>query len=931
VITVQGVPASAKVSQDSRIPLNSIDDMPNNMEDTFEFIITRFSILRNSEDFTISSTTDANSFTLQATAADESINVVENYQVQNIIDPHQTNQNVSTTSFAPTLNTTHATIIMGFTYQLIQYKWEISWTLELFGYKIAYAYFGFEIDIGAAMRFPINITVDYFTELLIDQSTSLNITLQTIDLPNFTETYFHFIARLYAGVSAFGYNGEWSIGPNYREDYSYETPLGPGKFFDIGTIEIPLIEILANLNLGYISQIARVISSYVVDVLFKLRFSIGSELISMKATLYGNDTHFDNPFGPSSKTLNFTQVETKHLNVYSREPGPVRLELNEFQYHLNRLNISILLGLTWKTVFAQLFDDQEWQIYSFVVPLGNLFNFDAPNTITIQMNSTTLPEIYDVSMVYLSPMEAIEPGTGAATYYVFLENTGENIEHDVYDISISGIDPSWIIVPPHLTIKQGSIGYFILKIDPPRDFHSSAGIHTFTVTATSQGDPSKHDSISGTIYILPYYEVKIDRLSALDWGIINVTPEIPETIAYNITNTGNAPEIFTLTMVADGLNSSIFSLPKIVSLNPGETITIYPNVTIPKSPDFPALRYSVKLIAQSKSDPLSIGYDMVQMYIRPYRNLSIQITPLLIPSPIVPGSILTYNVRVQNNGNFNDTIELALLGLKSSNYQFDIASQILFPGQILNTQLTITVPPSSINGELFNLTCLAYFASNQTIQVEAGFIIQTAPNYLPLILTIVILSLVLSGVPYYYRGVKDKLIPYVKRKREARIIRKYRHRPDEIKVKIDYCLYCSHKLSEVDLKLLNSNQNTLCEHCGNTLTPRHLEIWVPKQKSIEETVSERLRRKQLKEEQKARLQKAKEEAKQKKERMKKEVDENIRKYKEKLAKSPLPPLSMELCPFCFKHLTELDTRLLQKGNNTWCPHCKKFITPKDYK
>ena len=932
MVCIQNLPGNTKTEQIDRDLFKESSDSIENLENTFNFIINRLKEIRNSEDFALSEEISSNSFKLTASDADESVDVDESYQIKNIMNPHQTNQNSTTQTLSP-VNRTTLDVIMGFTYQLIYYKWEISWNLEIFGYKIAYAYFGIEIDIGAGIRFPINVSVDYPTELLVDATTSLNITLHTVDLPNYNETYFHFIARIYAGVSAFGYDGEWSMGPNYRVDRSYETPLGTGKSVDLGEIQIPILEILGKLDIPYVSSIAKIISSIVVDVLIKLRFSVGSDLLTIKATLFGNDTHFDDQFGPNTKTLNFTQSpQTENLFIYTKDPGHVRLELNDFQYHLNLLNIDILLGLTWKTIFSSLFDDREWLIYTFVIPLGNLLVFDSSNSLTIQMNATSVPptESYGAQMVYISPMESIELGKDVAEYYVFIENTGQNIEHDIYDIEVTDIDPSWVIHPPDLTIKQGSIGFFILKIDPPRDSGSSAGMHSFTVTATSSGDPSENDSITENLNILPYYEAKVERISILDTGLLNMTPDVTESLSFNITNTGNIAETFALSMSAQGINSSIFELPANATLAPGEIITISPNVTVPKSPDFPALHYSVELLAQSQTDSTSSAYDTVQMTVLPFRNLSISITEKEIPEKILPGSVLTYDVHVENNGNFNDTIELSVLGIPSDSYVFGIDSEILFPGQVVDTILTITIPQTSMHGETLDLTFVAQFASNETIQIEQSFIIQTGPNYLPLIITLVIVGIVAAFSPYYYKGIKGKLIPYVKHKRDARIVRKYRRREDEILIKIDYCLYCSHKLTEVDLKLLNSDQNTLCENCGSPLTPAHLQIFAPKKRSIDEVVSEKMDKYRTAEEEKKKIKLEAKRIKEEKIKLKREADERIKQYKEKLAKGPLPPLTMEFCPHCFKKIPDIDTRLLKKGQNTWCPHCKKFIEPKHY-
>ena len=915
----------------SRINENFIEktsDSQKNIEDTFNFIIERLKQIRNSVNFAISEEITPNSYTFTAADGDESVNVDETIETKNIVNPHTTNQSIATQASASTINTTHADIVIGFTYQLVKYKWEISWELELFGFKIAYAYFGIELDIGAGITFPIELDIDYFTEFLEDQSTLVNITLNTLDLPG-NEMFFHFIARIYAGVNAFGKTGEWSIGPNYRVDQSYKTPLGEGSSVDLGTIEVPILELLGQLNIPHISQIAQIISDYVADVLIKLRFGIGSNLLSMNAAIYGNNTSFDGPLGPTSKVLNFTQApETQSLAVYAEEPGPVRLELSDFKYHLNRLDITILLGLTWKTVFAYLFDDQEWQIYQFSVPLGNLFVIGASNTVTIEMNATSAvpppppPEIYDVSIVYISPMETIELGKDIAEYYVFVQNTGTNIKQDLYDIEVTGLDSTWIIKPPYLTIKEGSIGYFILKINPPREYSSTAGIHSFTVTIKSRGDPTKFDSITQDLNILPFYQAKVERISLEETGILDIEPGTISNVSFSITNIGNIAETFLLSMETEGLNSSIFEVPSSVILAPGESTIINANISIPKSSEYPALRYSVKLLAQSQSAS-TIAFDTVQMNILPFKNLTIHITENTIPEKIRAGSVLIYNVYVKNNGNFNDTIKLSLMGITSSSYEFGIEDQILFPGQELNTTLTLTIPSTTnaLKSETFNLTFIAQFGSDESVKITTSLVIYTTPNYLPLILLIVAIGAIAASSPFIYR----KAAPYIKRKLNARTLKKLLPPAEStsmgfIRIRLETCPFCYQDLTKGEIEALNSNLDTMCEKCGNLLKPEYLEVSIPKQKSIDEVVTEKMKK-----------YKRQQEKSPKKPVKTPRIQPRKKPISRKQVLKPAPKkIEIQYCPHCFKDLTPLDAKLLKKGELTFCSYCRKIIKPEDY-
>lgn len=890
--------------------VKDLPDPPQSLEETFMFIIDRLNEMRSSRGFTVTETGGEDSFSLTASNGDETVSVDESYEIKEIINQHQTNQSSTTQPAGPTKNQTSVDIIMGFTYQLITYKWEVSWKLEIFGFEIAYAYFGIEIDIGAGIRFPAEVIVDYYNEVVEDTPTTMNVTLNTIDLPNFDETYFHFIARLYAGVSAFGFDGEWSIGPNIREDRSYETPLGPANFVDLGELSIPILEIIGNLNIPYVSAIADVISNLIVEILFKIRFAVGSNLLTMQASLFGNDTHFDNVSGPTSQTLSFVDANTTQvLTVLTKEPGPVRLELNDFVYHLNQLQIKLLLGLQWKTVFAWLFDDMEWEIYRFTVPIGNWLQFGTRNRVTVQMNSTAIPPIYDVQFVFIEGMKSIEPGDEGVEYFVALENTGQNIKHDTYDIEVTGIDPSWVVHPPTVTAKQGASGYFRMIIEPPRAYSTTATIQQFNVTATSRNDPTKFDTITGSVNILPYYEAKVERTSLFATGVLDVDPDVMTNVTFNITNMGNALETYNLSMTAEGLNTSIFELPANVTLNPGESVIVNPNVTVPKSPDFPALRYSVELTAQSVSDTFSTS-DTVQMNILPYKNLSIIITPRSIPSVIVAGSQLVYDVDIVNNGNFNDTIELVLTGLPPSSYHIADNTEILFPGQVLNTTLTITIPlTANILGETYDLVFSGQFASNQTISIGQTISIETAPNYLPFISMTVLVAVVIGVGVFGTTIIIAVGTPYAREKAEQRKMRKFREKEaKQIRVRIDNCPHCFRRLSEGELKTLNTNLNTLCVKCGKIIRPEFLEISVPKeQQYIHEIVSKKVK---------------KVEEKQKRQ-------ESMKQYKEKLDRVTYDLI--KYCPHCRKGLANVEINSLKKGTMTMCSKCGKVVKPEHFK
>ncbi|HUX99815.1 MAG TPA: hypothetical protein VMV49_09695, partial [Candidatus Deferrimicrobium sp.] len=477
---------------------------------------------------------------------------------------------------------------------------------------------------------------------------------------------------------------------------------------------------------------------------------------------------------------------------------------------------------------------------------------------------------------------------------------------------------------------QGSIGYFILKIDPPRESNSLSGVHQFNVTIRSRGDPSVKDSITENLNILPYYNVKVERTSLLETGILDIEPEVTANISFSVTNTGNTAETFLLSMTTNELDSSIFEVPSSVYLDPGESKIITPNITVPRSSEFPALCYSVKLTARSQTNPSSSAYDTVQMNITPYKNLSVSCIEKYIPAKIRPGDVLEYEVNVKNNGNFNDTIELSLLGISISSYEFGIEEQILFPGQEFNTTLKITIPrtANSIKSETYNLTFFAQFASNEIIRIEQSLVIQTSPNYLPFIVLIIAVGSIIASTPYLYK----KTAPYVKRKWNTRIIRKYTKKSEgpEIRIRLETCPHCFKDLTKGEINALNSKLDTLCEKCGNIVKPEYLEVSIPMQKSIDEVVSEKMKKYKEKKEKVKEKDSILRDPKREIIKPKKIIKINLEESRLQVRSSSPKVIEIKYCPHCFQNLASTDINILSKGDMTFCSHCRKIVKPDDF-
>jgi hypothetical protein len=164
----------------------------------------------------------------------------------------------------------------------------------------------------------------------------------------------------------------------------------------------------------------------------------------------------------------------------------------------------------------------------------------------------------------LAPGEVrVEPGA-AVTASVRVINFTDHV--DQFIVEVRGLPPSWYnLVYQGAAARRAEIGLFQTQsriapasdaqarlqivFSPPRECHSSAGDHDFTVRVTTRSSPRQRREVSGTVVILPFQGVALGHASAR-------TQATHGDYTWQVRNTGNARAPIDLVATATDITGS---------------------------------------------------------------------------------------------------------------------------------------------------------------------------------------------------------------------------------------------------------------------------------------------------------------------------------------------------------------------------------------
>jgi len=447
-------------------------------------------------------------------------------------------------------------VLMGFTVALPTLDWslliETVIKIPIFpDIEIEWLDLGVKFEFGFGLRLPVRIDLKYPEVMAIDHDYSLYAGITPLDwsaseyanagLSGIAAQEFEFLCKFLFKIW-FEVLGVDIINAEIDIDKSsnFATPLGDGMQFPIPGIPIdlsPLVEVIIGLPSG-------TVSSWLGLVLI-LEPIVTSNKITAEWGAAGDAS------GGNTITWNYPGHEVA-FNVHASDYGPTNfadIELSDFKYYFTTFEIKFKLQVDFRGILDFIADiniylftlDLSWIMQQFVLYLG--VHHDTVG----HMDVSIFVEKFDVDLVITPSTVDIVPGD-TGTYNIAVTNSG-NV-HDTFTLSVEGLPGNWLhgFSESEVTLDPGDFTDVELYIEPYRDWSTSTGDYSFSVTGTSQVAPSRDLTVTDTVFanahILPFYEVDVVVIPAT----ISTEPGGTGVYTIEVTNLGNVPDSFDISL-----------------------------------------------------------------------------------------------------------------------------------------------------------------------------------------------------------------------------------------------------------------------------------------------------------------------------------------------------------------------------------------------
>ncbi|MFX1443013.1 MAG: hypothetical protein ACFFHV_06325 [Promethearchaeota archaeon] len=459
-------------------------------------------------------------------------------------------------------------ILMGYSWQLIE------WDTTLADLVVVKA--GIEIDIGFGVRLPVEVKLEYPSQMAVEHDYICYATLIPINKPSYEEFKCSIEANGWIWVGIPGVIGdEATFGPDYDFSKSFTTPLGSGAAFPIDPIEVELYSIyLIGLDLVFNPQ-------------------LGSDKITARASATGDGRVI------GQDVITWTAPnQKKSFTVRARDyeaTDYATIILSDFRYYFSKFDIDIGLKVDFCDAI-NLFIPDPPTIYFFTVDMGWLtggaYLGVHPGT-DGTVDKSVFVEDYGVEL-YISPSISDAVPGFPTTFNIKVTNKG-NVQ-DTFKLTLAGLPSDWeyVFSKSTVTLGVGNSEWVQLHITPKRHYSTSPGNYPFSVTGTSQKAQQQNlireDTVSATVRVLPFYEFS----SAISDDITVIPGELNK-FTIQIQNLGNVEDTYSLNYIFKDFASQYEAYPTVlqeiwfsnlvdsVTLGPGEKSTIEISVIIPQN------------------------------------------------------------------------------------------------------------------------------------------------------------------------------------------------------------------------------------------------------------------------------------------------------------------------------------------------------------
>ncbi len=337
--------------------------------------------------------------------------------------------------------------------------------------------------------------------------------------------------------------------------------------------------------------------------------------------------------------------------------------------------------------------------------------------------TTSANAVYGVLLSPSADAQSGDPG-GTVQYTLRVTNTG-NAE-DTFTMTVSGNAWATGVLATVGPLAAGAGADVLVTVDIPVGT-SGGATDAATITATSQGDPTKAaDSVLTTTADVVYGVIVWPSEDAKSGD-----PGTPVTYTLRLTNTGNAQDIFSL---AYSGNVWDVSLPVTQAmLESGEGVDVIVHVTVPSNAAAGA-NDIVAITATSQGN--SALSDASQLTTSANAVYGVLLNPPTDARSGDPGAMVTYTLRLTNTGNAQDIFSLAYSG-NVWDVSLPVTQTVLEAGEGVDVIVHVTIPLTATNGmtDMASVTVTGTGCSNSSnLTTTAITEVEMYYIYLPLIM-----------------------------------------------------------------------------------------------------------------------------------------------------------------------------------------------------
>lgn len=595
-------------------------------------------------------------------------------------------------------------VVMGFTFGLEASRWDaVPETTKTITYPtITFPYFVIktfkaslwvEVNLAFGLRLPVNITLEYPEHMFFGTDYPFNATLTPLDWTaaqygaaglkdilgraisaDENELLFQFTVSSNLLVEEWIDNG-WdtlinkTVGPDFDENRSFTTPVGPGMPFpDIPTTWEDIITLRYPPLIGF--------------PICTLQMRIIDELASEKITALV--TTEDDATG--AYLLEWTEPSTAQFDITAESDNnswtnSATITLSDFRYYFSAFNVTLEL----QVIFEDLLDFLPnlvfpvWN-YDHMERTGEYFtssHLGTDGTMDVEVDVFAPAPTFDVELTITPPTQDILPGA-TATYTIDIENLG-SVE-DTFELSLTGLPDSWVeFSSTAITIPTGETVPVTLSITPAGTAVPGT-TYPFTVTGTSQQAPGygqeATDMVTAEVVILeppitpppPTYDVDLTITPPTQ----PIDPGDTGTYIIQIDNLGGVEDTFELSLGGipglPGSWTTAFSSTE-VTISAGGTT----NVQLFITPEVGAVpdNYSFTVTGTSLQEPAATDTVTAEVVIpestpAPTPTFDVYLTITPPTRSVEPGATATYTIDIHNLGSDTDTFALSLADLPVS-------------------------------------------------------------------------------------------------------------------------------------------------------------------------------------------------------------------------------------------------------------------------